>query len=258
MPLPEWSLRHLAGYFPIAMSSFHVWLSQRLSAFHQARGQKLCVLAPRGAAKSTWSTLAYPLYVLLHGLEPYVIVTSDTGKQAEKFMDAIKIELETNESLQAAYPALARKGPVWRADQIRLANDCVVEALGTGAKVRGRKNRSRRPSLIIVDDPQNLEHITSQIQRERSWEWLNKDVCNAGDPDTNIIVLGTALHRECIVCQLQHTPGWKTELFRSITQWPARMDLWAQWEQILHDWQDDEREEKARAFYETNAEAMQA
>ncbi len=81
---------------------------------------------------------------------------------------------------------------------------------------------------------------------------------NAGDPDTNTVVLGTALHRECIVCRLQQTPGWRVKVFKSIEQWPARMDLWREWENILFDYADLDREAKARAFYEANREMMHA
>ena len=81
---------------------------------------------------------------------------------------------------------------------------------------------------------------------------------NAGGPETNVVVLGTAIHRECIVCQLQRTLGWETHLFRSIIEWPKRLDLWQQWENILHDWQNPDREVKPSLFYEANLEAMNA
>ena len=51
-----------------------------------------------------------------------------------------------------------------------------------------------------MDDPQNRDHIVSALKRQRSIDWMNKDVCNAGSPATNLLVLGTALHRDCIVC----------------------------------------------------------
>lgn len=216
----------------------------------------LDVLAPRGAAKSTWSTFAYPLYCALHGCEPYIILTSDTGAQAHKYLDAIRTELETNEALARDYPHLAGKGPIWREDRIKLGNGVMIEALGTGTKLRGRKNRRHRPALIIVDDPQNTEHIISPLQRDRSWEWLVKDVCNAGSPETNIVVLGTALHRECIVCRLQTTPGCRSRIWKAVIAWPERMDLWREWEGLLHDHDDPEREAKARAFYDSHRAAM--
>lgn len=255
-PLLDWAAQYLGHCFPLAPSPFHRWLGAELAGLHLKRGQRLNVLAPRGAAKSTWSTLAYPLWAALHGIEPYVVLTSDTGEQAEKYLDSIRDELETNELIRRDYPRLAGAGPVWRADRLKLANGTMLEALGTGTKLRGRKNRQHRPSLIIVDDPQNTEHILSALQRERSWEWLTKDVSNAGSPATNVVVLGTALHRDCIVCRLQRTAGWRSRLWRALQAWPERMDLWREWEDQLLDHEDDAREAKALAFYQAHRAEM--
>jgi len=252
----QWANYYLGHHFTKPSSEFHIWLAARLTRLDAERGSRVNVVAPRGAAKSTWSTTAYPLYCAVHGREPYIVLTSDTGEQASLFLDAIKAELEGNERLRRDYPHVAGKGPVWRHDKIRLANGVVIAALGTGMKVRGRKHRQNRPSLIIVDDPQNLEHIVSPTKRLRSWEWITRDVCNAGSPITNIVVLGTALHREAIVCKLQTTAGWESRLWRSIIEWPERMDLWAEWETLLMDWEDPDREATARAFYEAHREEM--
>jgi hypothetical protein len=70
-----------------------------------------------------------------------------------------------------------------------------------------------------------------------------REVLNAGSPQTNSVVLGTALHRECIVCQLQRTPGWQTHLFRSIIEWPQRIDLWQQSEAVSQCHDDPHAEE---------------
>ena len=249
VPLAEWAAAYLPSYYPLGPSSFHRWLVAELSGLHTRRGSRVNVLAPRGAAKSTWSSFAYPLWCAVHGLEPYIVLTADTGEQAEKYLEAIRDELETNEAIRRDYPQ-AGPGGVWRGNRIRLANGSTIEALGTGAKLRGRKARQHRPSLVIVDDPQNTAHMLSALQRDRSWDWLAKDVSNAGSPQTNIIVLGTALHRDCIVCRLQRTAGWRSHLFRAVVAWPDRMDLWREWENVLLDHQDDDREAKARAFYE--------
>jgi predicted phage terminase large subunit-like protein len=257
-PLREWTGRYLSSYFPLAASSFHLFLFEQLQALHHRRGVRLNWLAPRGSAKSTLSTFAYPLFAALHGIEPYIMLTADTGDQAHKYLDAIRAELETNAGLECDYPHLFGAGPVWRQDRIQLGNGILIEALGTGKKIRGRKNRQHRPSLIIVDDPQNTDHIASAIMRERSWDWLTRDVCNAGSPTTNVLVLGTALHREGIVCRLQKTPGWESSIFKSVVSWPERMDLWREWEMLLFDYEDSARETNARAFYEGNRAAMEA
>ncbi len=259
-PLAEWSATYLAGHLTCRPSAFHEWLAGELTGLHLTRPQRLAVLAPRGNAKSTWSCLAYPLWCVLHGIEPYVVITSDTADQAQQHLRGVRQELESNPLLARDYPHLAGKLVAGRADNIELANGCRIGALGTGGKIRGRKSQQHRPSLIIVDDPQNLEHIISPVRRERSWDWLTRDVCNAGDPKTNIVVLGTALHAEAIVCRLNKTPGWRTKIFKSIIQWPVRMDLWNEWEAILHDWgkEKEERERLALAFYEQHREEMEA
>jgi hypothetical protein len=149
---------------------------------------------------------------------------------------------------------------VWRGGRIRLRNGVVFEAYGSGGRIRGRKAGASRPSLVVLDDPQNKDHVVSAVLRERTWQWLARDVLNAVSPRTNVLVLGTALHRDGILCRLQ-TPeygtGWRVRVFQSIAQWPARMDLWREWEALLHDHADPDREARARAFYEQNRVAME-
>jgi hypothetical protein len=148
---------------------------------------------------------------------------------------------------------------VWRGGRLRLRNGVVLEAYGTGAKLRGRKSAASRPSLIILDDPQNKDHVLSAVQRERTWQWLARDVLNAGGPRTNVLALGTALHREGIMCRLQSPEfgtGWRVKVFQSIVTWPARMDLWREWEGLLHERENPDREARARAFYERHRGVM--
>ena len=255
-PIDVWARQHLPGYFSRPFSLFHHWLSGALRDLHRQRGTRLALVAPRGSAKSTWVSLAYPLWAAVHGHEPYIQLISDSQSQARLLLEALKREVEDNPALAEAYPAAAGPGRAWGQDRIRLANGVVVEALGTGAKIRGRRNRTERPSLIVVDDPENDGHVTSALQRERSWSWFNRAVANAGTPQTNVLVLGTALHRDCLVLRLTRTAGWQARTFRAIERWPDRTDLWREWEQIFTAVEDAAREGKARAFYEAHAEEM--
>src|SRR6516164_8755621 len=214
--LQDWAQYYLSGYFKLAPSAFHNWLVGQLQDLHTRRGSRLALVAPRGSAKSTWVSLVYPLWAALCRHEPYIQIISDTQTQARLLLEAIKRELEDNPLLAQAYPAAVGRSSPWGQDRIRLVNGVVIEALGTGAKIRGRRNRSERPSLIIVDDPQNDQHVTSAIQRDRSSNWFNRAVANAGSPQTTILVLGTALHRECLALRLTQTGGWEGKTFRAI------------------------------------------
>jgi hypothetical protein len=226
--LEAFARRYLAAHFPQPLSRFHRWLVPELDGLHGRRGSRLDVVAPRGSAKSTWASFAYPLYAAVHGLEPYTQIISDTRDQAWGWLDAIREELEDNPLLARDYPHATGPGPVWRKDRLRLRNGVVIEALGTGSKMRGRRHQQHRPTLIILDDPENDEHTTSAIQRERSWRWFTRAALNAGSVDTNLIALGTALHRECLVLKLTRTGGWRHRLFKALVSWPERRDLWQQ------------------------------
>ncbi len=241
-----WVEKYLKSYLTCAPSPFHGDLAASLTTLHERRGARECWLAPRGAAKTTWSTFAYPLYCAVNGIEAYTVITSDTSTQARKYLGNIKRVLED----------WGYQGRTWRDDSIELPNGSAVEALGTGDKIRGRLNRGRRPTLIVVDDPQNKDHIVSALKRERTMEWMNKDVLSAGEPGTNVLVLGTALHREAVVCQLRS--GWEWHLYRSIIRWPDRMELWAEWEKILHNYAVSDHVARARAFYDAHKTSMDA
>lgn len=260
LPLLAWTRRYLGHTQTLPPSQFHHWLTGELDSLTNRRGARLNVLAPRAAAKSTIASLAYPLREALEGREDYIVLTSDSGDQAKAFMEKIRSQLTENEAILKAYPQAAGKGPVWRDKHIKLRNGVEILALGSGGKIRGRSSsKNRRPSLIILDDPQNKDHIFSSLKRGRSWEFLTKDVLSAGDQNTNVVVLGTALHREAIVCKLESTPGWTSQKWKSIITWPTRMDLWQHWEELLFDYSLETAEERvaqARAFYEANKHDM--
>lgn len=258
LPLGAWGRSFLPHYFSRPPSRFHRWLSDRLTGLHRRRGTKIAQVAPRGSAKSTWSALTYPLRCAVEALEPYIMLISDTYGQACGHLQAMKSELEDNAALADAYPDACGVGPVWRDSHIRLRNGVVIEALGTGSRIRGRRNRNERPSLIILDDPENDEHITSALQRERTWNWFTRAAANAGTPETNVLALGTALHRDCLVLRFGRTAGWEAHTFRAIEKWPDRMDLWEQWTRIFTDHISPAHEAEAHAYYKSHRALMDA
>jgi hypothetical protein len=85
-----------------------------------------------------------------------------------------------------------------------------------------------------------------------------KGAFKAGSKRTNIIVAGTVIHRECLVSHCGGMPGWKRLAFKSIVNWPDRMDLWGEWENILRGQpgKPEVGEAEAKAFYEANKEEM--
>jgi predicted phage terminase large subunit-like protein len=219
---------------------------------------KLNVIGPRGGAKSTIGTLAWPLRAAVEGREPYIWIVSDTKDQAVTHLENIKAELLDNRGLAEGFPGATGRGRPWRSSAITLRNGVVIEAYGTGQCIRGRRHGAERPTLIICDDLENDQHIESPRLREQSRSWFHGTLVKAGAPQTNILNLATALHRESLAMQLALTPGWRTKLFRAIEQWPDNMLRWQEWEALYTNLEDPDRETRARNFYEEYRTDMDA
>ncbi len=204
-PLVEWCGRFLPHYFSCPPSRMHLWLAGRLETL--GRGARLAVLAPRNSAKSTWLSFAWPLFCAVEARESYILLVAETSDQARRYLRSIRRELETNAALKQAYPDAAGADDAWNVDRLALANGVEIEALGTGASVRGRKNAADRPTLVVVDDPQGQRHLTSAAGRMGHWTWFTQDLLNAGSAATNFLVAGTSLHREALVDRLLRAPA---------------------------------------------------
>ena len=248
--LMDWSQFYFSKNMKYKPSLFHVWISEKLNSFHKNRGKNLCLIAPRGSAKSTWITLFYISKMALENLEKYIFIISDSSTQARLLLGSVKENIEFNEKIKINFSNSSGKGKKWNQNEIKLKNEVSIEAFGTGAKIRGRKHNENRPSLIIIDDCQNDENIESSFQRNKDLNWLNRAVLNAGDKKTNIIMVGTALHKDCLVLKCSRNPAWETKIFKSIIQWPLNMDLWEIWENLYLNKKD------SYGFYCKNKEKM--
>jgi predicted phage terminase large subunit-like protein len=254
--LLDWARHFLPDHFTLPPSPLHHWLADRLDTLHLRRGAKINCLGPRGSAKSTLVTLAYVLRVATTAREKYIWVVSDTKPQAHAHLENIAQELTQNDRLARVYGDL--RGPSWRQDRLLLRNGVAIEALGAGQRIRGRRRRADRPTLIIADDLQSERQVESAFQRQKALDWFNSALIPAGAPHTNFIHLATALHREAIALHLARAPGWDSRTFQSILNWPQNLQLWHDWERLYCDIENPRRHGDARAFYETHREALHA
>ena len=248
----------LAAHFAQPPSTMHEWLGAQLDSLHFLRGSKINVIGPRGSAKSTIATLCYVLRAAVENWERYIWIVSDTKQQAQTHLDNVKSELVDNALLERCYPNAAGQGRHWRANSIELANGVVIESYGTGQRIRGRRRRADRPSLIVCDDLQNDSHISSATQREASRQWFHGTLLNAGTHQTNLVNLATALHREALALELHRTAGWISRNFPAIVSWPSSFEIWNEWEAVYCDAENPHARRAARTFYDEHRAEMDA
>ena len=76
-----------------------------------------------------------------------------------------------------------------------------VEAYGKGAALRGLSWGSKRPDLVIIDDPQDSEDARSEAVTIKDWDWFLSDVYFLGK-NTRIFLIGNNLGERCIIEQV--------------------------------------------------------
>lgn len=247
---------YLPHYFAKKSPKFHrelcrLWKKKVIKSEDAARsltmkGSRLAVAAPRGHAKSTLMGLQNVLHAALYGYKKYILLISDTESQAVSFLDCIKCELEDNEKIVADFGAM--KGKVWKSTAIVLNNGCKIEALGSGQKIRGRRNGERRPDLILLDDIENDEDVRSPEQRRKLENWFFSAVSKAGDYYTDIVIIGTVLHKDSLLSKLLKNPVYTGRVYKAVESFSPSA-LWQVWEGILCSLSDEDRLKKAGRFF---------
>jgi len=258
LDLLSWGRKFLPEHFVLPPSQMHLWLADELDRMHRRRGTKLNVLGPRAGAKSTLASLCYVLRAAVEAREPYIWIVSDTKEQARTHLENVKNELADNHCLADGYARTGSLSFRARATAVKLPNGVVIESFGTGQSLRGRRRGAHRPSLIICDDLQNDSHMHSESRRQSSSRWFQGTLLPAGNRNTNIVNLATALHRDALAMQLCRTAGWRSKVFCAIQRWPDNMKLWNQWEEIYCDLQQPDHLQRARQFFQKHREQMLA
>ena len=264
---------YLAHHFRAPASTMHRELFPLLEETLQHRGSRLAVAAPRGSAKTTVICLAYVLWCLAKEEEPFIILLSATVDQAVGILSDVKSELEDNPLIRSDFPDLAepqgrRPSPKrWQEKEIVTRTGAMVTALGAGQKIRGRKNREARPSLLILDDIEGEEEAWSADRRRKRWDWLSRAVLKSGATgNTNVLVVGTLVHYDALLARLvgvgstASSPGWTARRYQSVIQWSEAESMWETFENLYTEKQSDEifgtGSAAARAFFQKHEMEM--
>ncbi|WP_113673485.1 phage terminase large subunit [Vallitalea guaymasensis] len=221
---------------------------------NKKKGCKKGIAAPRGHAKSTTFTFKDSIHAIVYRYKHYIMILSDSSDQAEGFLGDIKCEFEENRLIIEDFGDL--KGSKWTDSVFITKTGIKVEGIGSGKKVRGRKNRNWRPDLIILDDVENDENVNTPEQRKKLANWFYKAVSKAGDTYTDIVYIGTMLHYDSLLAKVLKNPSYKCVKYKGIISFAKNQDLWDAWEQIYIDLENDQREEDAKAFFESNKQDM--
>lgn len=208
-PFLGFKILYLAHYLTLPPADFHPEMS---GLFEDHQEKFLSIIGFRGSAKSSDGSLALPLWLALEhaDLYPFIIIINETRSQVVENIADIRKELEENELLREDYGDMSEgvsKQREWTKTGLLLKSGVRILGLSRGQRIRGRRHRQNRPSIVIIDDPEEMEKVEKKEYRDRTEKWLRGEVIPAiEETSARLIVLGNILHTDAIMMRLKNDP----------------------------------------------------
>ncbi len=191
--------------------------------------KKLLIMAPRKHAKSSLVACVHALHHIMFFKGPKVVVlVSKTQGHAKRLLGTIKDVLDHGTMFRKIFGYWGRySASEWSSSQIILKDGTLVIALGTGQMVVGLKQVHQRPTLILLDDPEDMENTKTHEALRHNIRWLLKSLLPTLDTKRgSIVVIGTPQCEGCMILKLFKLPGWTTRHYDSIIDEDTHEVLW--------------------------------
>lgn len=218
--------------------------------------------APRGHAKSAYLSNMFPVHQIVYGLRKYILIISETDAMSKKFLEWISQQLKFNEKLRGDFGELLSPKKALNdkdnQEAFLTTNGTLVESASMGKQLRGKRNGAYRPDLVICDDLESSKNTNTPELREKNLHWFNSVVQPIGEPDkTAFVYMGTIVHGSGLLPSVLKRGDYNSRVYSAIVSPPERDDLWAQFDEMYRDADNENRMEDALAFYEENRNEME-
>ncbi len=294
---PEsWLLEYMPKSFPLPFGQVHRdIISETVYAIE--RGSKTVHAAPRGTGKSTLVN-GLTLWALLTGRSKFPVVLPWADKARKQALRFWVNELCFNAKLYADYTYAVAPFHQCGGISSRLANmtdpstgettgaqlqitdgmivlpndlgaigSATINGNPRGLNYKTRSGEVVRPTLCIIDDPQDRKTAKSPSRVQETVEKINADVSGMAGPDAAmpIVMPCTVIAKNDVADTFLNDSDWRSVRVPQIVSWPDGWDdngsetrkLWAQWnEERLNGQAEKDEGKNALAFYEANKAAM--
>ena len=192
--------------------------------------KQINIIAPRGHAKSSIIGGVLPMYHLMFDEgKKLIVLVSRTQDHAVKLLGTIKDCLDYSTQFRQLFGYWGQHSArSWAKAEVELKDGSMIICKGTGQQLRGIKVGNQRPTLIIVDDPEDENNTKTAEAMEHNLRWLLQSAVPSVDPQKGrIIVIGTPQHERCLVETLKMMKGWRNRVFKPNIE--KGISLWEEW-----------------------------
>lgn len=258
-------------------------------------GGLFSIAMPRGSGKSALCEAAC-LWAMLYGHHQFVVLIGEGQAAAIDCLDSVKSEITNNDILAADFPEVCfpvraleginqraagqtsegkRTMIVWNDDQIVMptiegaaSSGAVMKIAGMEGRIRGMKftradNRTVRPSLVFIDDPQNDESARSPMQCAAREAIVQGAILGLAGPDSKLSGLAavTVIQRDDLAERMLNPelhPQWQGETCRLVNSFPVNEEAWEVYRKIRREAQEagDDYVAICNEYYQANRAAL--
>lgn len=285
----EWLAFYLADAYTYEFGQLHLDMIER-GLYAIEHGGNTVTGAPRGTGKSAISW-GLALFVVCTKPGEFPAVVPWEAKAVRRALRFWKNALCFNARLAEDYPEIC--GPfvkskgnsqrlvalTWRDKKKRntgarlsvsegliVLPDCraVLGSTTINANPRGMNHstedgRILRPTLVIIDDPQDKEAANSPTQVREIVERIDSDVLGMGGPGRKIAALMnvTVIKKHDVASHYLQSTEWDAMRIALITSWPKNRKLWDKWNEARLAGEDERDGGKAaRKFYKDHKKEL--
>lgn len=156
----------------------------------QSTTKRKLICVPRGCFKSSLSTIAYPMWLLLHNPNLRILIDSELYSNSKNFLREIKAQYESNACFRKLFGDMW-KGSMWNEGEIIVGprtkplKEPTIACSGIGAG-----KTSQHYDVIIADDLSSYQNTKNPDQAAKTVDHYRL-YTSLLEPDGTIVVIGT-------------------------------------------------------------------
>ena len=182
---------------------------------------RLAIECARGHGKTTFWSIAYPLWKMVTNPNYHICIISYSESQSKEILRKLRLTLESTPAFQDMIPQRWKPGS-WGKTEVHLLNRSYVNCKSFGASIRGGHY-----DLIIVDDPLKDRSSMPIDQMENIFFGV---ISPAIKPTGQIVMVGTPVKFGDLFDILQNNKQYIHKRFPAINEdgsalWPTEFSL---------------------------------
>lgn len=141
----------------------------------------------------------------------------------------------------------------------------MIKAFGIKSAIRGQRNGTVRPDVVLIDDVQTKESAQNPRRVKEAFEKITRDIANlSGRQKLRTLIAATVICPNDLAETIKATKAWKTTWFKAFISWPTdftkhpRDGLWSEYFRIFdsENARDLDNHQESLDYYLANREAM--